>query len=449
MPRFMWLRHGDDNNPGTIDQPLASLKGARDRVRNVLDGYGDVTVYFRGGYYYFRETVVFGPKDSGTTDQVITYRNYPGENPIFTSGVHITDWRKIRSSGPGYDEIPASARDHVYIADISDQLEKTGLFHFLLDRNVGWLPRARTDGFSSPRKHGHNESYIIAQYGADVPSEEKMDLVYSEDAPIENWPNINDVEIRIITGVWSVNLLPVASVDTKNRKLYTKVPATYPMWGFTDIWPHQDEAGHPTWVRPEKTIWIENTLKGLDKKGEWVVNTKTEKLYLWPKSDTSQIYAPCLKELVRVEGNIDYRGPKDIPVKYLRFKGITFMNNDRDVLQEDDSGIQHDWEMEDKPTALLRFRGSEHCVVESCTFTKGGGTGVRFDLHSQFNTVKNCDFDLLGMSGIFFCGYGPGKKDVNKQNQILHNEITRVGYTKWDSHGIIIWQSGYNRVAHK
>lgn len=439
---------GDDNNPGTIDQPLATLKGARDRVHTVLDGCGDVTVYFRGGYYYFKETVVFGLENSGTADQVITYRNYPSENPIFTSGIHIAGWRKIRSHDPGYDEIPAPAQDHVYITDISDELEQTGLFHFLLDRNVDCLPRARSEGFSSPRKHGHNKSYTIAGYGTGVPPEEKMDLIYSEDAPIEDWPNIDDVEIRVITGVWSVNLLSVRSVDTKNRKLYTKVPATYPIWGFTDIRPYQDEAGHPTWVRPEKTIWVENTLKGLDKKSEWVVNTKTKKLYLWPKSETSKIYAPCLKELVRVEGNIDYWGPKDVPVRYLRFKGITFTNGDRDVLRKDDSGIQHDWEMEDKPTALLRFRGSEHCVVDGCTFTKSGGTGVRFDLHSQFNIVKNCYFDLLGMSGIFFCGYGPGKKDVNKHNQILHNEITRVGHTKWDSHGIIIWQSGYNRVAH-
>jgi hypothetical protein len=422
------------------------LAGARDKVSTMRDGVGDVTVYFRGGQYPFTQTVVFGLKDSGSENQVITYRNYPGETPVFTSGVRITGWRKIRSSDFGYDQIPAVARDQVYIADVSEVLKKTGLFHFLLDNNAEWLPRAMTDGFSSPRKHELGASYGIARWWS-RPPEQKMDLVYDETAPIRNWDNIEDVEIRIITGVWSMNLLPVSRVDTEKKVLYTKVPATYPMWGFTDIRANQDAVGQRTWVRPEKTIWVENTLDGLREKGNWAVNTRTKKLYLWPATDTDQIYAPCLKELVRVEGAIDYWGPKDVPVKYIRFQGITFTGGDRDVLQPDDSGIQHDWEMEDKNSAMLRFRGTENCTVDSCRFVKSGGTGVRFDLHSQYNTVRKCFFDLLGMSGVFFGGYGPGTKDVNHHNQVLQNEITRVGQTKWDSHGVIIWQSGYNRIA--
>jgi len=438
---------GSDRNPGTIDLPLRTLAGARNKVRTALDGVGDITVYFRGGKYPFSQTVVFGMDDSGTEDQVITYRNYPGETPVFTSGIHITGWRKLLPSDPGYSEIPVPVRDYVYITDVSDVLDKTGLFHFLLDENSNWLHRAMTDGFSSPRKHGTGDSYIIARYGTTIPPEQKMDLVFDDTAPIRNWENIEDIEIRIITGVWLVNLLPVAKVDPEKKVLYTRVPASYQMWGFTDIRPKQDANHLPTWVRPEKTIWVENTLDGLREKGNWVVNTRSKKLYLWPASDTSQIFAPSLKELIRLEGRINYWGPQDAPIRYIQFKGITFMCGDRDVLQPEDSGIQHDWEMEDKDSAMLRFRGSEHCLVDSCGFTKSGGTGVRFDLHSQYNTVQNCRFDLLGMSGIFFCGYGPGTKDVNHHNRVLKNEITRIGHTRWDSHGIIIWQSGYNRIA--
>ena len=49
---------GNDTNPGTIDRPLATLAGARDKVRNVK---GDVTVYFRDGYYHFKAPVRLGP----------------------------------------------------------------------------------------------------------------------------------------------------------------------------------------------------------------------------------------------------------------------------------------------------------------------------------------------------------------------------------------------------
>lgn len=67
---------GDDNNPGTIAEPLATLVGARNRVRKVLDGSGDITVYLRGGTYHLSKTVVFGLEDSGSENQKIQRLRY-------------------------------------------------------------------------------------------------------------------------------------------------------------------------------------------------------------------------------------------------------------------------------------------------------------------------------------------------------------------------------------
>jgi len=144
-----------------MDLPLLTLAGARDKAPTMLDGIGDITVYFRGGYYPFAQTVVFGLDDSGSENQVITYRNYPGETPIFTSGLQVTGWRKLLSGDPGHDEIPTTVREHVCIADVSDVLQKTGLFHYLLDNKAEWLRRAMTDGFSSPRKHKPGEDRTL------------------------------------------------------------------------------------------------------------------------------------------------------------------------------------------------------------------------------------------------------------------------------------------------
>ncbi len=435
---FYVAPNGDNSNPGTIEKPLATLAGARDKVRAVLNDNdnGDITVYFRGGYYYFKETVVFGLEDSGTENQVVTYRNYPGETPVFSSGVHITGWRLIQADDPGYDQIPQVARPSVYIADVTKVLEKTGRFRFLLDRSEDWLPRAKTTPFKPTE--GHHFGYEEL-----VPPEQKKVMEYTPDNPIKSWPNIEDIEMRIRISPYTVNILPIERVDTKNHKLYTKVPATYLMKNLVEKICSIDFGPN---------VWIENTLAGLDETGEWVLNTQTKKLYLWPIPDfddqVDEIYAPALIELIRVEGKIDYWGSRDIPVKYLRFKGITFTNGNRDSWSKGDAAVQHDWERIDKSTALLRFRGSEHCVVDGCTFIKSGGTGVRFDLHSQSNAVKNCYFDYLGMSGIFFCGYGCGTKDMNHHNEIINNEITRIGQDQWDSHGIILWNSGFNHVAY-
>jgi parallel beta-helix repeat protein len=63
--------NGDDNNPGTQDQPLATLNQAARKV-----AAGD-TVYVRKGTYTFSGTQYIG--SVGTSSEPITYQAYPGE----------------------------------------------------------------------------------------------------------------------------------------------------------------------------------------------------------------------------------------------------------------------------------------------------------------------------------------------------------------------------------
>ena len=110
--------------------------------------------------------------------------------------------------------------------------------------------------------------------------------------------------------------------------------------------------------------------------------------------------------------------------------------------------MQHDWDMFDRPTAALRFRGAENCEVINCKFMNSGGSGVRFDLHAQKNKVADCEFAHLGEAGILLAGYGPGTKDVNHHNEIINNHIHHFSEITWHSPGIWAWQSGYNQIAH-
>lgn len=424
---------GDDTNPGTIDKPLATLAGARDKVRSVLDGQRDIMVYFRGGYYYFTETVVFGLEDSGSENQVITYRNYPGETPIFTSGVHVTGWSRISPDELRYSFLPGKARSRVYVANIPKGLK---LIRNLVDRSDGWLDHGRI-GVTDYITTEHFKHCSMVESEMYDPADEKKIAEFSKS--LEGLSNADTaLEFRIYNTDYNMNLLAVASIE--GNKLTTQVPGTYRL---APPPPH-----HQEWKGKFEVVWIENVLEGLDKPGEWVCNTQTGKIYLWPKSGTDDIYAPTLTEFVRVEGDIDYQGPADKPVEYLSFEGITFTNGERAVWEEGDSGVQHDWAMCDKANALLRFRGAENCRAKNCTFTRSGGVGVRLDLHAQHNTVENCLFEYLGYEAVQFCGYGIGKKDVNKNNIFVNNTIHDIGQAKWDAPAIVIWNSGYNRIAH-
>jgi parallel beta-helix repeat protein len=427
---FYVATSGDDNNPGTKEKPFATLSRARDAVRKLKKKKpaDDITVLIRGGTYTIHETVVFGLEDSGSRDQTITYAAFPGEVPVFSSGKKITGWKKLQNPPKA---LPQKAHPNVWVADLPETKGGKWRFFTLFDGNK-MLPRARGKGWMP-----EGEPLDDWWRGVFASIEDKSTFRFPEGA-LKNWDNLEDVELRVFPAGYTMNILGLASVDEKARVARTSVPATYPI----KSWPEEDGLA--------PSAWVENVLEALDEPGEWVLNTQQGKLYLWPHGEkpSDNIVAPKLKELIRVEGKVDEFGPEDTPVQYLVFRGLTFTQGDRDLWTKDDAGIQHDWEMYDKASALLRFRASQHCLVDECRFTNTGGTGVRFDLHSQYNRVQRSLFDYLGQAGILICGYGPGTKDVSFHNEIVNNHIHHCGEIYKHGHGIIIWQSRDNRVAN-
>ncbi|MCK5799330.1 MAG: right-handed parallel beta-helix repeat-containing protein, partial [Deltaproteobacteria bacterium] len=171
----------------------------------------------------------------------------------------------------------------------------------------------------------------------------------------------------------------------------------------------------------------------------------------WPKDSKkpAKIEVPLLTELVRIEGKIDVSGPKDQPVRNIELSGITFTEGDRfSWVGLTGMGLQHDWERFDKPTALVRLRGAEGCVIANDRFVHSGHTGLRLDLYAQKNRVESNLFANLGGVGILLAGYGPGTKDVNKKNIVQNNYVHHIGTRYWASSGIFVWQSGENTIAH-
>ena len=163
---------GNDSNPGTMEEPLRSLKGARDHVRGIkASTEGDITVWFRGGNYYLDETVVFGLEDSGEGRSFITYAAFPGEKPVFSSGREIRAWKKVDTELP---DLPDEARGNLWVASVSDP------FLTLYD-DEGLLPRARSEGFII--EEGNNS----------------RNLLHFPEGKFKNWSNLTDVEVLVLS----------------------------------------------------------------------------------------------------------------------------------------------------------------------------------------------------------------------------------------------------------
>ena len=353
-----------------------------------------------------KKTVVFGLQDSGSSKLTVTYAAYPGETPVYSSGRELTNWRPLTAVPPG---LPEQAADFVRVTDVPVE------FRTLFDAE-GLLPRARSAGFIPLEGGSRNELHFPA-------------------GRLKNWPNVEDVEIVVRPHhAWIVNILPLASVDERKQIARTSISATYAM-------------NRLHFLKQTESCWVENTLEELDEPGEWVLNSREGRLYLWPRND-SPVVAPQLTELIRIEGEINKEGPADSPVRNMCFRGLTLMHGERYQLDPSDAGLQHDWDMHDKSNALLRLRGTENCTIENCRFAHSGSGAIRVDLHGRQNTISGNLIEHLGGAGILLCGYGPGTKDVNQQNFVQNNHIHHIGRIYSHSPGVMVWQSGRNRVAN-
>jgi len=419
---------GDDRNPGTAGVPFATLERARDAIQALPmeTRRQDIAVSLRGGTYRLAETFVLGLEDSAPEAGSVTFRACPGEQPVLSGGVPITGWRRLVEFPA---ELAAAARGKVWVADMPAGL---GNFHALFDGDRR-LTRARSEDFKfAPPDYVRADSQNV-MHNAD---RHLLRQLRFPEGLLKDWSYVRDIEAFFNPVPWCLNFIALDSVDEEAGVAWLSCEANSP--------PFSNER--------QSFAWLENAIGFLNGPGQWVLNTADRRVYYWPEGDEpgEGIVAPGLPELVRVEGDIRYDLPEDIPVRGIRFEGITFKHADRSVWYRDRKGwgIQHDWDTFDHPNALLRFRGAENCTVERCRFTASGGSGVRLDLHCQDIRVQNSLIDDVGHVGVLLAGYGPGTKDVNKRNVVHNNIIHHCGQIIWHGHAVFLWQSGENEITH-
>ncbi len=405
---------GDDASNGTKDSPFSTLSRARDAVRDLKKTEtNDLTVEIRGGRYSISDTLVFGLEDSAAEGQTITYAAAEGEQPVLSGGVVLSGWQRTSLSG------------NIWVADFPKDTKNP----LTLYQGETRLPRARGKGFSPTKTYERSEMAGPITDTIEFPS-----------GALKNYADLKYAEVVVRTSAaWAMNTLPLISVDEEKRIAKT-APCNYALGRIVSSPPTPND------------MWVENVLAELDAPGEWVSHPEEGKIYYWPLDDQEplDVIFPLVTEIVRIEGDIDYDGPTDIPVKGLRFEGLSFVNADRMPTPDNikGRGLQHGWEYFDSPNAMLRFRGAEDCTVDNCRFTAGGDDGIRLDLYAQNITIENSLFYDLGGAAAVFAGYGLGTKDVNRNNAFMNNHAHHVSELKKDRPALFIWQSGHNRIAN-
>jgi len=427
---FYVAQNGCDRWSGTLpepnadgtDGPFATVERARDAVRVFKNGvYRNIYVLIRGGEYQLKNELKFEPEDSHYDAYKVVYANYPDETPVFHSDVEVQGWRISENA-----DLPEGARGKVFEAPYRMPHKCGPRMYSLYDDGMR-LTRAKSKGlvpFENPCAAELISSGAVA--GEEL-------LSYPKGA-IRRWENIEDIELAIEPIGFTMGYYPLAEVDEDKCLAYTKYKATYPI---KCLRKHQHciDGG---------TFRVENAIDYLTEPGMWAVNSSEQKIYYWPKSGKpGHVTFPALITYFQVDGH-----EKGGEVRNLSFEGLIFTRGEREVVTDDDIGLQHDWDMWNKSNAMLRLRDASYCNVEGCSFLWSGAGAVRMDLQCRSNKVRNNLIAHVGGTGILVTGYGPGKLDVSGCNLIENNHIHHCGDFFYQAPGIMIFHSSHNTVRH-
>ena len=341
---------GSDTAAGTPAAPLATIAAARDKADGLKTG-GPVTVYLRGGTYYFTAPVVFGPSNSGSASAPITYTAYTGEKPMLSGGI------KIIGSWTTYS---GQIMQTTIASNLSiDQLFLNGKRQVL----------ARYPNFDSTK--------ILDGYAADCISATRA----------ARWANVTEGPgyVRGINGS---------------------------LWGGEDfIITGKDGSGAPQlkWVGDNNRgsglhgtyRMVENIFEELDAPGEWYYQKSTGKLFFYPPAGadltTATIEAASAEELIKVVGSATSK------VRYLAFNGLTFTQTHRTLFTGTyEELLRGDWCIVREGTVYLQ--DAENITVQNCVFDQVGGNAIFISGYNKNHLIYNNSFSCSGATNVAVVG---------------------------------------------
>ncbi|MFP4249086.1 MAG: right-handed parallel beta-helix repeat-containing protein [Armatimonadota bacterium] len=399
---------GDDANPGTVEDPLATLHGARDRIRalrgaNDLDG--PVTVLVAEGHYRLSRPFTLGPEDSGTEAAPITYAATDGARPVFCGGTRILGWQ--------------DAGDGLWTAEVAGVAEGERYFRQLFV-NGERRQRARI-----PNRGYLQLAGIVNPF--DRSDEANRSAFRFHDGDLSgDWRNPEDIEMVKMFS-WSTTRLPVAEIDDEADIIRFN--------GQTGTDPRLfDWAGN--------RYYVEHVFEGLDQPGEWYLDRETGTLYYMPMPGetpgTIEAYAPSIEHLVEFYGN-EETGES---VTHIVLRGLTFEHASWPMPE---TGWREHQAQATMETAAVHARLAESCVLEDCEVRHVGAHGIWFERGCNNNRLERCHVWDVGAGGV---NLGWTKLEPEAGGNIVHNcFIHHLTEVHGGAIGVWIGQSSHNEIT--
>lgn len=342
------------------------------------------TIWVRGGIYELAEPLRLGAEDSGLV--ITAYKN---EKPVLSGGRRLTGWKAIEG---------------VWQTKVEN-------WHFRsLFVNGRRAVLARTP----------NAPDFFRMQGARV-SDKPAQFKFAPGDIKPHWAKEPDAVV-VAFEKWTDFRRHIRVVNTNENRVGLSGNAAS----------HTHESG--------ARYFIENTADALDAPGEWHLDRSTGIVrYLpLPGEDLkmTEIVAPRLAELVVMKG-----------ARNVVLRGLTFSHTDWTM---PDDGYT-DTQAAVHVPGDLRAEATVDCAIENCVFSHLGGYAIELGPGCQRNRiVGNTIFDIA--AGGIRLGVPnektPDAARANHSHVIADNHLHRLGRVNAPAVGVLILQSGTNRVAH-
>lgn len=347
--------NGNDKNPGTKTQPVASFAKAQQLVR-ALKKTSRVKVIFAKGTYYLPETIQFTEKDNKT--YVVYTAEKEGDAIISGGSLLKLNWT-FYDRGIYKAAIPANTViDQLYIngkrqrmARFPNAIEGKNVFD-TWQLNHEAKPDPNTDALSPTR--------------------------------IANWKSPEGGYIHAMHAyLWG--------------DMHWHIKGKNPDGSLMEEGGWQNNRPSPK--HPVFRI-VENIFEELDTPGEWYFNKEESQLYYMPSKGID--ISKATVEIVRLKELIEFNGSKENPVKGIELKGFVFRHAARTFMENKEPLLRSDWTV--YRGGAIVFNGSENCRITDCEFDQVGGNAVFVNNYNRKLLFKGCYIHHAGANGISFVG---------------------------------------------